>query len=163
MGAIHLFQVLFNSPVIGATINTAKDRILKETDLDPRLRELAIMRAAWLTGAEYVWNHHHRPHVEHDLEVRPIDVLDVREWESAAGFGELERAVLRLTDEMVLEGGASAETVAAAGALLPGDRELVELVAAIAVYRAISTMAVTLAIPMEEGYGSWEPDGVAPS
>jgi len=37
MGAIHLFQVLFNSPVIGATINTAKDRILKETDLDPRL------------------------------------------------------------------------------------------------------------------------------
>lgn len=164
LARIHLFQVLLNAPRVGAAINLAKDVALKEGTLAPRLRELAIMRTAWLMGAEYVWNHHTRPHVEHHLELNPSDILEVRNWEQSTTLDERDRTLLRLTDEMVLAPGgeASTETVAAAAEAI-GSAGLVELVVTIGLYRAISSIARTLAVPMEAEYGHWEPDGVGPA
>jgi alkylhydroperoxidase family enzyme len=158
---IHLFQVLYQSPSIGFAVNGAKDAALRQLELDPRIREMIIMRIAWLLGAEYVWNHHVRPHVEHDLDLFRPEVLEVRDWRRSSSIGPAQRAALAVTDEIALEGGARAETVAACRAEL-GDRQTVEVVGTAALYYALATAAVSLGVPMEASYGFWEPDGVAP-
>jgi alkylhydroperoxidase family enzyme len=161
---INLFRVLLHSPPAAAMINGLKDTALRRFALDARLRELAIMRTAWLMGAEYVWNHHTRPYVEHDLELNPGDVLEVRDWASSTAFGPTERAVLQLTDEMVLgrHGEVSRDALSNVLGLLP-PAQTVELVVTVAVYRGISSVARSLDVPMEDSYGRWEPDGRAPT
>ena len=161
---INLFRVLLNSPAAGSMINSLKDTALRGFSLDPRLRELAIMRTAWLMNAEYVWNHHTRPYVEHDLDLNPEDVLEVRDWQASSVLGSVEKAVLQLTDELVRSdrGTITDGTLSSVlDALSPA--ETVELVVTVAVYRGISSIAVSLSVPMEDYYGSWEPDGVAPT
>ena len=161
---INLFRVLLHSPAAGSIINSLKDVALRGFSLDPRLRELAIMRTAWLMNAEYVWNHHTRPYVEHDLDLNPDDVLEVRDWQASTVLGSVEKAVLRLTDELVRNdrGKITAGTLSSVlDALSPA--ETVELVVTVAVYRGISSVAVSLSVPMEDYYGSWEPDGVRPT
>jgi len=163
MADIHLFQVLLHAPHAGAAIDSTKDTLLIGTTLDWRLRELAIMRIAWLLGAEYVWNHHTRSLVQHELALCPDDVLEVRDWEHSTTLGQVERAVLGLTDGMVLNrsGAASADAVQAVVDVLPLE-QVIELTVTIALYRGITGVIQTLAIPMETSYGRWEPDGVAP-
>jgi alkylhydroperoxidase family enzyme len=160
---INLFRVLLHSPPAAAMINGLKDTALRHFGLDARLRELAIMRTAWLMGAEYVWNHHTRPYVEHDLDLNPADVLEVRDWRSSKAFGPTEHAVLQLTDEMVLgrHGEVASDTLAKAVDVL-SPAQTVELVVTVAVYRGIASVARSLDVPMEETYGRWEPDGRAP-
>ena len=160
---IHLFQVLFHSPALANAINSAKDGVLKETQLDPRLREFIIMRVAWLTGAEYVWDHHYKPHVEHGLNVKPEGILGVRDPTNAAQFGDVELAVIAVADDVVSSGRVSQATIERCREFLPGNQEIVEAVATACVYNAIAGVALSLSVPIEEGYTRWEPDGVEPS
>ena len=56
---INLFRMLANAPaLIGPTLRLG-EAILTKSDLDPALRELAILHAARLTGTEYEWVQHH--------------------------------------------------------------------------------------------------------
>ena len=48
--------------------------------LDPRLRELVIMRIGWLTGCDYEWTQHWR--VASRLGVPAEDLLGVRDWQA---------------------------------------------------------------------------------
>ena len=72
MARIHLFRILLNSPSVGRVQNELNDRILRQGELTARpeataLRELAIMRLAWVMGSSYAWAHHFYPTVDVDL------------------------------------------------------------------------------------------------
>jgi 4-carboxymuconolactone decarboxylase len=55
---INLFRMLANAPaLIGPTLRLG-EAILTKSDLDPKLRELIILRAARVTGSEYEWVQH---------------------------------------------------------------------------------------------------------
>jgi 4-carboxymuconolactone decarboxylase len=67
--------------------------------LDPRLRELLILRVAWRTGSGYEWNQHARMGAdvgmtEHQLRAVP-DGADAAVWSAD------ERALLTAVDEMI--------------------------------------------------------------
>ena len=74
--------------------------------LDPRLRELVIMRIGWLTASDYEWTQHWR--VAQGLGVSADDLLGVRDWQAHQGSGPAERAVLAATDDVVRDGAVSA-------------------------------------------------------
>ena len=159
--ALSIYRVLLRHPQLARAIDKPLVQLLFRNTLDPRLRELVIMRIGWLTGCCYEWTQHWR--VARDLGVGEADLLGVRDWERYAGFGASERAVLAATDETVREGSMRDETWAACTAALGDDTEaLLELVAAIAWWRMIASLLENLRVPLEPGVTPWPPDGRTP-
>jgi alkylhydroperoxidase family enzyme len=162
MAELAIFQVLLNHPKLASGLNDLLARMLWQGRLDSRLRELAIMRIAWLTSCEYEWAQHWR--VAQGLGVSADDLAGVREWQSYKGFGPTERAVLAATDDVVRDGVVSADSWAACTQVFKADHAvLVELVTAIGAWRMVSSILQSLQVPLEDDIVSWPPDGQSPS
>jgi alkylhydroperoxidase family enzyme len=149
-----------NLPQLVRTFNYLLATMLWHGALDPRLRELVIMRIGWLTACDYEWTQHWR--VASGLGVTADDPLGVRDWAGYDGFLPAERAVLAATDDVVRDGAVTAESWAACERELHGDRTiLIELVTAISAWRMVASMLHSLNVPLEDGV-SWPPDGRSP-
>ena len=161
MAELSIFQVLLNHPTLARALNDLLATMLWHGALDPRLRELVIMRIGWLTACDYEWTQHWR--VACGLGVPAEDLLGVRDW-SAHHVRRTERAVLAATDEVVRDGAVSAQTWAACERELGADSAvLIELVTAIGAWRMIASILHSLEVPLEDGCSSWPPEGQPPS
>ena len=161
MAELAIFQVLLNHPKLACALNDLLATMLWRGMLDPRLRELLIMRIAWLTASDYEWTQHWR--VAQGLGVSAEDLLGVRDWQAYQAFGPAERAVLAATDDVVRDGAVSAESWAACQREFGTDPAvLVELVTAIGAWRMVASILHSLRVPLEDGLMSWPPDGQPP-
>ena len=112
--------------------------LLTRLELDPLLRELAILQVAQLAGSRYEW-------VQHDPIARAVgaSVEQVEAIESGRdddpAFDADQSLVLRLTRTTVTEGAASEEQVAELAGRL-GARQVVELLLVIGNYTAIAML-----------------------
>lgn len=161
MAELSIFQVLLNHPRLARTFNDMLATMLWHGALDPRLRELVIMRIGWLTSCDYEWTQHWR--VASGLGVSADDLLGVRDWPDYNGFGPVERAVLAATDDVVRDGVVGSAAWAACERELDSDTTvLIELVTAIGAWRMVASILHSLKVPLEEGVSSWPPDGHGP-
>lgn len=158
MGDLSVFGVLLNHPRLAGAVHTLLAMLLWEGELDPRLRELVILRIAWATGSVYEWTHHWG--VARGIGMSDDELLGVRDPD-AHDYGPAQRAVLRATDETLETGRISPGTWAACAEHL-GPRELLELVVAISNWRLFSSLLRSLEVPLEDGVEPWPPDGRSP-
>jgi alkylhydroperoxidase family enzyme len=158
---LNIFRVLLQQPGVAKSVSDLLLSLLLRGRLDARLRELIIMRIAWVTGSVYEWAQHWR--VARALQIPEEDLVAVRDWRGSDRFGDADRAVLAATDETVERGTIGPETWTACVEHVGGAAELVDLVTAIATWRFISSVVSSLEIPLEEGLEPWPPDGVAPA
>ena len=112
--------------------------LLTRLELDPLLRELAILQVARQVGSQYEW-------VQHDPIARAvgatgeqIDAIQAERDDDPA-FDEDQSLVLQITRTTVNEGAASEEQVAALAERL-GTRQVVELLLVIGNYTAIAML-----------------------
>jgi 4-carboxymuconolactone decarboxylase len=70
-----------------------------ESTLDPRLRELLIVRVAWRTQSGYEWGQHAR--MARDEGLTDEQLRAVAEGPAAGVWTPLERALLTAVDEMI--------------------------------------------------------------
>jgi alkylhydroperoxidase family enzyme len=162
MAELAIFQVLLNHPKLASGLNDLLARMLWQGKLDSRLRELAIMRIAWLTACEYEWSQHWR--VAQGLGVGAEDLAGVRDWPNYSDFGATEQAVLAATDDVVRDGVVSEQSWTVCKHVFGDDQAtLVELVTAISAWRMVSSILQSLEVPLEDDVVSWPPDGQAPS
>lgn len=121
--------------------------ILAEQELEPRLRELAILRVARLRGAVYEWEQHlgiGRAAGVRDREIAAIEAGRI----DADCFGARERVVLDAATQLVERGTLDAacfERVAREFS----PRESVELLLATAVYEAAAKLMNALELESE--------------
>ena len=130
--------------------------------LDPQLRELVILRIAWLCKQPYEWGSHYKH--AHRLGVSDDDVLAVRVGPTASRFGTTESALLRAADEVVELGLITEETYARCLAAL-GDSEVLalELLYLASGYRMMATIISTNRLSLTDGgLELWPPNGVGP-
>ncbi len=161
MADLSVFQVLLRHPGVARPINDLLAAMLWHGALDPRLRELVIMRIAWTTGSDYEWTQHWR--VARSLGVSERDLLAVRDWHDDDQFGPAECAVLAATDDIVETGAISDATWhECVDALGDDPAVLVELTVAITTWRLIASVLESLHVPLEPGVESWPPGGQRP-
>ena len=98
----HVTMTLAHYPKLMAAYYTFGRHLLLESSLPPRLRELLTLRVAWRYRSEYEWSHHVRFSKRIGLTGEGIEA--VREGPEAAIWGEADRCVLRVTDQLC-EGG----------------------------------------------------------
>lgn len=124
--------------------------LLAALDLDPILRELAILRVAALDHCEYERVHHEG--IARKVGASEGQVAVALDPDGAADG--IEALVYRLTAEIVHDNGGSAETTAELNAAL-GARQLIELVMAITHYHGLAALAATVEMEIDD------PDGLS--
>jgi alkylhydroperoxidase family enzyme len=113
--------------------------------------ELLICRVAVLNGADYELEQHLPLFIKaggSEASARALRSPDA-DCEDRALFSELECAVLQLTFEMTRAVSVSDETFERVRSALPDNRQVVELVAAIATYNMVSRFLVALGVESE--------------
>ena len=128
--------------------------------LPTRLRELIIMRLAWVAGCEYAWFQHYR--ISTQAGVTPEEIVAVRDWRKSNLFGPAERAVLAAADDTREHGKISDTVWAECERELKEPAVLVELVVAIGNWTMFAQLLNSLQVAIEEGAKPWPPDGKAP-
>ncbi len=161
MAELSVFRIALHQPGVAWALNTMLHELLFKGTLDPRLRELIIMRIGWSTGAEYEWTQHWR--VARMLDIAESELLGVRDWRNDPQFGPAERAVLAATDDTVEFGAIGDDTWQACREVFDDEATLGEMVAAIGNWRLFSARLKSLDVPLEDGVVPWPPDGLDPN
>ena len=154
----NVFRVLLHHPPVADIFARLVKAVVLEGDLDPRLREMAIMRAAWLRGSAYEWASHYG--ISRRIGMSDDEIVAVRAGPNAPGLASNERAVLRLVDEIVTDGVASSEVLRAGRAAAGSDSGYLELLAIPGCYAALASILDALEVPLDDGVTLWPPDGL---
>lgn len=160
--SLDLQAVFAEHPALAAFFDCFVDTFLRNGRIDPRLRELTILRVAWRCAQPYEWAQHYR--LARRLGVPDLEVLGVREGASFRGFGAVERSLLGAVDEIVETGRLARSSFdacrVALGGALPVAVEFLDLVAG---YRMMATILHTTAPPLARAkLPLWPPDGIGP-
>jgi alkylhydroperoxidase family enzyme len=116
----------------------------KARKLDPKLRELAQMRAGFLCQSQFVFSQHCK--AARDVGLGEEKIAAVPAWATATVFSAAERAVLAYTDELVLQLGRVQDATFAALKAQLSDEEVLELTYVTGLYfmHAVMTRALKL-------------------
>lgn len=157
---LRLFKVLAHQPRVLDRVTRLGAAFINRPRLDPRLRELAILRTARWHPSPYEFSHHaliaarlgiSHTDIEQTLTPRP-------RFESDA-----ETAAIRVTDLMCGGEGDRFEVMSLARRSWSDD-EVVELVALIAFYRMLADIVRACGVTLEPGVRDWSAElGLAPA
>ncbi len=137
------------------------ETFLFQGKVDPRLRELVILRLAWRSAQPYEWAQHCRR--AGALGVSDAEILSVRTPDPEADLDDPLRLVVNAADEVVDQGMITQATYRRCEAHFgdPGvSHEFVHLVAG---YRMMAIVLNTTRPSLAEANLSlWPPDGIGP-
>lgn len=146
---VHLYRAMVNAPGITRAFLALANQIRHRSRLDARLRELVILRVAWITRSAYEWSHHVR--IGRDFGVTDADFGVVMQPETAPA-GSAEAAVLRAASEIAEGDGTLAEgTLALLHAHLAEDA-LTELLLTTSLYVGLARFIRAAGIEVEADY-----------
>jgi alkylhydroperoxidase family enzyme len=121
--------------------------ILNGSSISPRHREMAMLRMGWLCQSPYEWSQHARI-AKASAGMPEAEIHRIAEGPGAAGWSDLDRAVLAMADELRYDAMISDETWAE---LRKGysDTQVMELLFTSAQYQLVSMALNTLGIQIE--------------
>jgi 4-carboxymuconolactone decarboxylase len=147
--ALNIFRMMANAETAFRPWLRWGAALLSELELDPLLRELAILRVARLTPhAEYEWVQHvgiARAVGATDEQVAALEQDDI----GATCFSDPERSVLRFTSEVIRNARASDGALADLSDVL-SPREVVELLMVIGQYMMVARVMATTHMELDE-------------
>ena len=144
---INLYKVLLHSPDVAGAWFDYSSAVRRKTQLDARIREIAIIRVGILNRAQYVIRQHVPAlAIKAGLTREQCDAL--ADWPNSALFDDRERAALACTDAMTRD-------IRVPGAVHAelrrhfSEREIVELTVVIGMYNMHSRVLEALEIDLE--------------
>ncbi len=158
---LSVFRTLAHYPDLAKAIYGLVDVMFGRCLIGVRLRELIIMRIAWVTRSNYEWAQHWR--IASRADIPPEDLLAVRDWRQSKRLNDLDRVVLSAVDDTLGDGRISDDVWNNCVLLLREPEKLVELVIIIGNWTMFSQLLRSFDVPLEEGSQPWPPDGVAPA
>jgi hypothetical protein len=137
------------------------DTFIFNGHVEPRLRELAILRLMWRCDQSFEWAHHYR--LARHAGVSRQEILAIRTPDPARDLEGVVAVVVRAADDIVDQGFLAPETYAAIGQLFPEPEVLQEFLYLVAGYRMFASVSATTHVTAESsGLRMWPPDGVGP-
>ena len=145
---IDLDKALLVSPPFARGWNAFIGAVRSELEVEPRLRELAMLTVAILNGADYEFVQHSPPFLAAGGTQAQLDALKAMGEGAVESplFDGLDRAVLVLTIQMTLQVEVDQRVIDRLKELLPSERDLVELVGVVAAYNMVSRFLVALEV-----------------
>lgn len=122
--------------------------IMANSTLDARLREMLIMRVGWLTQSEYEWGQHVLMSAPAGLT--HADHLRLKEGPGAAGWNEMEKALLQATDELIADAFIQDKTWNVLNKHL-STQQIMDAVFTVGQYNMLAMALNSLGVQREEG------------
>jgi len=144
----NIFRMLAHTPNLLRRFLALGGELRNGTELDPKLRELALMTVGRLTNAEYEFTHHWNLARRVGVSREQLEHLD--EFETSSLFNEQERLVMRYALEATMNVAIADATFEAVRKSL-GTRRLMELVQNVAFYNMVVRVLVPLGVEVEPG------------
>ena len=94
----NIFRTLANHPQLAKRWMVFANHILMKSTLPARDREILILRIGWLCQAGYEWGQHVL--IGRDAGLTDDEIEAIKTGESAGNWSELEKLLLRATDEL---------------------------------------------------------------
>ncbi len=148
---INIFRMLAGGERLLPAFTRFGNHLLYKSELDPVLREIAILRVGVLSGAGYEVYQHEA--ISRQLGMSDELIAAIHEGPEAARLDDAQREVLRFTDDVVANVRASDATFEPLRARL-SLQELQELTITIGFYMAVSRYLETFGIDIEEPGGA---------
>lgn len=121
---------------------------LTRTTLEPRLRELVVLRVGWNCRAPYEWGQH--VVVGRTVGLTDADITRVAEGPDADGWTTAEVAALRATDELHHRSTITDETWAQLAAEL-SEQQILDLVFLVGEYHLVSFALNACRVQRDDG------------
>jgi alkylhydroperoxidase family enzyme len=142
----HVHRIVANAPNLLRRFLGLADELRNCTELDPKLRELALMTVGRITNAEYEFLHHWN--ISLRVGVKREQLEQLADFENAPVFNDQERAVMRYASEVTTNVGVSEATFEALHRFLD-HRRILELAMNVAFYNAVARILVPLGVELE--------------
>jgi alkylhydroperoxidase family enzyme len=147
---LNVQRMTANAQKIFVQRSRLSNALFTQTIIDPRLRELAILRTAKNCHSVYEWTQH-VPAARH-VGLSEEQINSIENWQNASCFSELDRLVLKCTDEVNANVKASRETLEGLKRYL-GAGEIIELLIIIGHWRQTASILETTEVELEEFAG----------
>lgn len=144
----HIHRIVANASNLLRRFVALADELRNGTQLDPKLRELALMTVGRLTGAEYEFVHHWN--ISLRVGVRREQLEQLADYAASPVFNNEERAAMRYAEEATRNVRVSETTFDALRSFLDNQR-IMELVMNVAFYNAVVRVIVPCGVELEEG------------
>jgi alkylhydroperoxidase family enzyme len=148
---INLHRLLVHSPIATRAWHKFAHFIRHESQLDPRLRELAILQVGYLERSAYEYSHHIKIGREYGVSDDDIRAIADETDGQPSTLDDLSKSVLRAAREMTHGLSISERTFQELRQSFDNER-LTDLVLTIAFYNAVVRILATLQIDVEDEY-----------
>lgn len=145
---LNVFRAAALSPDTFPHVMDLAGAAFTEMEIDGALKELAFLRTAYLSGAQYEWTQHVPLAREAGVTEAQIDAINRNLLDRDGLFDARERLVLRFTDELVLGVRVTDPTFAAMREEFP-PCQIAELVFSIGNYMMQSRAMVAFELPID--------------
>jgi alkylhydroperoxidase family enzyme len=149
---LNILGTLANHPSLTRAYHTFNGHVLFASTLEPRTRELLILRVASLRDAEYEWVQHKV--IGADAGLTDDEVARVAEGPDAPGWSTLDAALVRAVDELVGDARITEPTWAELSAHL-GDQQLMDLVFTVGAYDLLAMAIKSFGIELDDDLLRW--------
>lgn len=143
---LNIFRMLGHSGEMLDGFVRLGNQILAFSKLDPVLREIAIVRVGVLSKAKYEVFQHER--ISRQVGMSEEKIAAIHEGPEAAAFSDLEKKVMRFTDDVVKNVRAGDATWKPLAEVF-SHRELQELTITIGYYMMVSRFLETFDVDIE--------------
>ena len=131
----NVLTTLMRHPAMAGPFLAYNNVLLRAPTLEPRLRELVVLRVAWRTRSEYEWVQHVRMADRCGITVEEIEAVGA--GATAGSWSELEADVLAATDQL-LDGFRIEDDTWARLARRLDERQLLELLFVAGTYTCLA-------------------------
>jgi 4-carboxymuconolactone decarboxylase len=150
---LNVQRMTANAQKIFLVRSRLSNALFTQIDIDPKLREIAILRTAKDCRSVYEWTQH-VPAAKH-VGLSDEQVASIENWQSAKCFSEVEQLVLQFTDEVHANVKASRSTLEALRQhLTPGM--IIELLIIIGHWRQTASILETTEVELEDFAGKFD-------
>jgi alkylhydroperoxidase family enzyme len=161
MSKLNVVRALLQNPAVTAAQSHLAGTLMASNTLNPRLRELVILRTGWRTKSEYEFCQH--VGIARQLHMSDEEILGVRDPASCKAFNEVDRAVIAMADELNDHAEVSVNTWSILERFF-SPAELVELLLVSGFWRMMAGFLNTARVPLDSidpTVKGW-PEGKAP-
>ena len=147
---MNVARMIANSDAAFYPFSMLGNSLLTRSKLNPRLRELAILRTAKVSKSVYEWTQHVPIAKAAGVTDEQVDAIE--NWEAARCFSDEDRLVLRFTDEVARNVKGDRGTLEALRKHM-GTTEIVELVMSIGFWGMVARLLETTEVDLEDFAG----------
>jgi len=144
---LNLYKVAAHSPKVFLNLIRLGNSVIGRTELPPKLREIAILRVATLTGSEYEWAQHTPVALQVGVTQKQLDAIS--DWKNSSEFNNEERAALQYTDEVAQKVKVTNQTFNGLKNFF-NEQAIVELTITIGYYGMLARLLVPLQVEVDE-------------